>query len=97
MISEDRRQYPRYALNHPVSMHLADSSERFTARVLDAGISGMRLEVPKSQQMQVGRQFDISCKSVGLDSSADGVEVALRCSVIWQNVQNSQVGLAYLS
>lgn len=78
-------------------MRLAGQSDHFSARILDAGVNGMRLEIPDSEELQVGCDLDLSCRSCRLDSSADSAAVALRCRVIWEDEQKHQVGLAYMS
>jgi hypothetical protein len=96
MSTVDRRQYPRFALNYPVQMQLAGHPVHFSVRILDAGIDGMRLELSDSEQLRVGQQLDITCKSFGLSSSANGVIVDFQCRVIWEDEHRRQFGIALL-
>jgi uncharacterized protein YdeI (YjbR/CyaY-like superfamily) len=100
MSTPERRHNRRYPLNHTIALSIdvdkKPATPYYLARILDAGVEGMRVEVTSSRDITVGRELQLSCRPVADHSQQDGANVALRCQVVWNDLENSQIGLAYM-
>ncbi|MEN8189050.1 MAG: PilZ domain-containing protein [Thermodesulfobacteriota bacterium] len=90
MISNERRDCRRIALNHAVMMGVGDGFGQ-RGEIVDASVQGMRVRTTQSG-FYVGQEVDISC----LSQQAPIAVQPFRCRVVWENANNLEVGLKYL-
>ena len=91
MISNERRECKRIALNHPVligeGQYIGQRGE-----ILDASVQGMRVRITESC-FCVGQEVNIT----SLPQRGDSVKLLpLRCRVVWENAEDFEVGLECL-
>jgi len=99
MFSSERRNTNRYELNYPILLTegTIPTGRAHLAQVLDAGTDGMRLLLAGSNPLQVGSELNLSCSPARDSDDVQGWHpVHLRCKVAWQDLENNQVGLAYI-
>jgi hypothetical protein len=99
MAINERRKTGRYELNYPILLTdgTATGGRVHLAQVLDAGTDGLRLLLAGADPLQVNSELNLAC-SPARDSGDDQGwhPVHLRCKVAWRDLENNQVGLAYI-
>ncbi len=95
----ERRHISRYDLNYPTLLTTQTLPVRraHLAQILDAGAGGMRLLVTDADCLSVGDELQLSLSSAcQSEAGQEWQPVNVRCRVVWQNLENNQIGLSYL-
>lgn len=98
MLSSERNNTNRYELNYPilVTEGTLPTGRAHLAQVLDAGTDGMRLLLASANPMKIGSELNLSCSPARDSNNQGGLPVHLRCKVVWQDLDNNQIGLTFI-
>jgi len=102
MKGRERRGCQRYPLHYPVLLRIGGESgtggEQHLAEVLDAGVNGMRLQLTNHDLLRAGREVTIFCQPARRRQADENWTVfELRCRVVWEDIENREVGLYYIN
>ncbi len=95
----ERRHAGRYEINYPLLLteKTGPAEGTYLAQILDAGTDGMRLLLAGANPLQVGSELNLACSPARDNEDDQGWQpVHLRCKVAWQDLDNNQIGLAYI-
>ena len=96
---KERRNISRYELNYPALLATQTLPVRraHLAQILDSGAGGMRLLVTDADSLSVGGELNLSLSPARVsEAGQERRPVNVRCKVVWQNLENNQIGLSYL-
>ena len=99
MLSRERRNVSRFELNYPILLtkQILPALRAHLAQIIDAGAGGMRLLVTDADSLPVGGELKLSLSPArDSDVGQEWRPVSVRCKVVWQNLENNQIGLSYL-
>ena len=99
MLSRERRNISRYKLNYPTLLTMQTQPVRraHLAQILDAGAGGMRLLVTDADSLSVGGELKLSLSPACVsEAGQEWRPVNVCCKIVWQNLENNQIGLSYL-
>ncbi len=102
MNERERRGCQRYPLHYPILLEVSGEDgtggEQHLAEILDAGVGGMRLQVTNQQLLRAGREVTIFCQPARRRRADENWTIfELRCRVVWEDVENREVGLHYIN
>lgn len=98
MFFRDRRISTRYALGYQIVINkgIMISDKVQSARVLDAGSTGMRLFLAGVPPLPVGSELNLECSPARIKS--DGKKwypVNITCKIVWRDVKTYTYGVVF--